>query len=107
MDKSDAATPDVLPDAATGPRVAAVQSGMGPDSESNDEAARWEAAAQIRGDHPRWVVIWCAPKGEFQARPLFRAPPDTVVSGATPEELIVQMDRIQRASERPRRRVSV
>jgi hypothetical protein len=103
MDKPDAATPDALPDAAAGTHGVAVQPVIGPDSGSDDEAARWEAAARIRRDHPRWVVIWCARKGEFQARPLFRAPPDAVASGTTPEELIVQMDRIQRASERPRR----
>ena len=72
---------------------------------TDDDAIRWEAAAQVRREHPRWVVIWAARKGEFQARPLFRVPPGTVATGATPEALTAQMDEIQQAarSRRPAR----
>jgi hypothetical protein len=65
---------------------------------ASDEAARWEAVALVRADHPGWVVIWSRLSGEFQARPLFRAPKDTVASGPTPADLIAQMNAIQAAA---------
>jgi hypothetical protein len=71
----------------------------------DDEAACWEAAKQVRRDHPGWVVIWSARKGEYQARPTFRAPRGTVARAAIPEELTAQMDPIgQAARRRPARR---
>lgn len=39
-------------------------------------------------------------RGEFQARPLFRAPRGTVAVGATPGELIAQMTAIRAAAPR-------
>lgn len=68
-----------------------------------DEAARWEAAARVREERPGWVVIWLTRKGEFRARPLFRAPPDTVAIGTTPEKLIARMDEIRQTTRRPSR----
>jgi hypothetical protein len=65
-----------------------------------DESARWEAVARVRADHPGWVVIWSRLSGEFQARPLFRAPKGTVAAGPTPETLIAQMTAIQAAAPR-------
>ena len=59
-------------------------------------AARQEAAAQIRRDNPRWVVIWSARKSEYQARPLFRA--NCVVTAATPQELTERMSQVRQAS---------
>lgn len=70
---------------------------------AGDEAARWAAVARVRADHPRWVVIWSSLRGEFQARPLFRAPRDTVAAGLTPEDLVAQMTAIRAAA--PRRAV--
>ena len=49
------------------------------------------------------MVIWLARKREFRARPLFRAPPDTVAAGATPAELTARMEEIQRAAGRLKR----
>jgi hypothetical protein len=63
-------------------------------------ASRWEAAAQIRREHPGWVVIWVARKGEYQARPLFRARRGTVAAAATRQELTAQMEAIRRAAPR-------
>jgi hypothetical protein len=71
------------------------------DSGAENEAARWEAAARVRQERPGWVVIWLERKGEFRARPLFRAPPNTVATGGTPEELTVQMDEIEQSAGRP------
>lgn len=62
------------------------------------EAACWEMAARVRADHPGWVVIWSPFSGEFQARPLFRAPSGTVAAGRTPADLIAQMNIIRAAA---------
>jgi hypothetical protein len=70
---------------------------------SDDDQVRWDAAAQIRRDHPRWVVIWLARNGQFRARLLFRAPPGTVAIGTTAEELTARMDEIRQATSRPKR----
>jgi hypothetical protein len=32
-----------------------------------DEAGRWQEAAWLRRDHPRWVIIWLAQAGQFRA----------------------------------------
>jgi hypothetical protein len=64
------------------------------------DAARREAAAQIRRDHPDWVVIWSPLSGEFQARPLFPAPRDTVATGLTPGQLTTRMQAIRPAAPR-------
>jgi hypothetical protein len=66
-----------------------------PDSASADEAARWKAAAQVRCEHPRWVVIWSALQGEFQARPLFRAPARHYRYGVTPEQPTAGIDAVE------------
>jgi hypothetical protein len=75
----------------------------GPAGPADAEAARWEAAKQIRADYPRWVVIWAARKGEYQARPKFRAPRDTVARAGTADDLTAQMDAIEQARRRPAR----
>jgi hypothetical protein len=72
--------------------------GTGPEETAADDKACWAAAAQVRRDHPRWVVIWAARKGEFQGRPLFRARQGTVATGTTPDELTAQMDAIRQAA---------
>jgi hypothetical protein len=66
----------------------------------DDEAVRWETAAEVRRARPGWVVIWSKLRDEYQARPLFRTPKDTVASAATSEELITQIDAIQQAAKR-------
>lgn len=86
------------PAGSTAPGRRLTQAGQG----GADDTARWEAAAQIRGERPGWVVIWVARKGEFQARPLFRARPGTVATAATPKGLTAQMDSIEQAAQ-PRR----
>jgi|SRR5450755_3464190 hypothetical protein len=71
-----------------------------PNLVNDDGQARWEAAAQIRREHPRWVVIWSAMRAGFQARPLFRAPRGTVVAGATPEQRTSRMNAVELAALR-------
>jgi hypothetical protein len=71
---------------------------------SANEAARWRAAARLRREHPRWVVIWLASAGTYRAYPLFRAPRETAVTAATPEQLAAEMDQVQQATREPRAR---
>jgi hypothetical protein len=61
-----------------------------------------EEAARLRREHPRWVVFWLAREGQYRARPLFRAPRESVASAATPAELVVQMDKIEVAARKRR-----
>ena len=61
-------------------------------SEPGEDAARWQAARQLRGQHPGWVIIWLASISRYRARPLFRTQRETVLTAQTPEELAVQMD---------------
>jgi hypothetical protein len=56
---------------------------------------QWQTVARIRAQTSGWVLMWSARKGEFQARPLFRAPKGTVAAGRTPEELAARMLEIE------------
>jgi hypothetical protein len=77
---------------------------MSGDRTVTHDAEQWNVVARIRAELSDWVVIWIARKDEFQARPLFRAPKDTVAVGQTPEELAEQMLAIeQRCGKRPRK----
>jgi hypothetical protein len=68
------------------------------------DAEQWSVVARIRAELSDWVVIWSARKDEFQARPLFRAPKNTVAVGQTPEELAEKMLAIeQRCGKHPHR----
>jgi hypothetical protein len=59
------------------------------------EERQWQTVARIRAQTSGWVLMWSARKGEFQARPLFRAPKDTIATGRTPEELAAKMLEIE------------
>jgi len=65
-----------------------------------DEPGHQQAAAQIRRQHPDWVTIWVARKGQYFAYPLFRAPRGTALAAQTPAELTVQMTQIEQAAGR-------
>jgi hypothetical protein len=56
---------------------------------------QWQTVVRIRAQTSGWVLMWSARKGEFQARPLFRAPKDTIATGQTPEELAAKMLEIE------------
>jgi len=34
---------------------------------TGDDAARWQAAKQLRAEHPKWLVIWVARTQRFHA----------------------------------------
>jgi len=78
-------------------------SAASPAAGQHDDASQRQAAAQLRRQHPGWVVIW-APAGHFTARPLFRAPRGTCLTAQTPEEMTAQMDQVEQAADRPRGR---
>ena len=82
----------------TGPRACAVR--LAPD----EEAARWQAAKQLRQQRPAWLVIWLARTGQFRAYPLFRARPGIVLTAPTTRELAAQMDHAEQNAPRPRAR---
>jgi hypothetical protein len=78
---------------------------MNGETRATHEDKQWRTVARIRAKSSDWVVIWIARKDEFQARPLFRAPKDTVAVGASPEELAQRMLAIeQRCGKQPRER---
>ena len=61
-----------------------------------DDAERWQVAARLRREHPRWVVIWLSSPGVYRAYPLLRARRGTVLSGHTPDQLAAQMDQVEK-----------
>lgn len=75
-----------------------------PAQASDDDAACWQAAKQIRDERPGWVVIWIARTRQFKAYPKFPAPRGTAPTAQTPEDLAAQMEQIERATRRPRGR---
>jgi hypothetical protein len=72
---------------------------------TGDDAARWQAAKQLRAEHPGWLVIWVARTQRYHAYLL--ASSRAEASGLTdtePAELAAQMQQVERAaaSQRPR-----
>jgi hypothetical protein len=71
-------------------------------SSEPDDAARWREAAELRGEHPKWVVIWLAPAGRFRAyRRLPGARRDTALSDPTAAGLADQITRAEQAARSP------
>ena len=64
---------------------------------ADDDQTRRRAAAQIRRQHPGFVVIWAADLGRYRAWPLIRAPRGTVLTARTPDELTAQIQQLERA----------
>jgi hypothetical protein len=76
------------------------------DAAHDGDAARVQTAKRLRGDHPRWVIIWAAPTRRYCAYPLFRTRRDLKVSAAEPADLVAQIHSVEQAapSSRPRSR---
>ncbi|HEY7146268.1 MAG TPA: hypothetical protein VH637_18660 [Streptosporangiaceae bacterium] len=67
-----------------------------------EDAARWREAAELRGEHPLWVVIWLAPAGRFRAyRRLPGARRDTALTDPTAAGLADQITRAEQAARSP------
>jgi len=64
-----------------------------------DDAGRWREAAQLRREHPGWVVVWLAPAGEFHAyRRLPGARRDTALTAPTSAGLADLIGRAEQAA---------
>jgi hypothetical protein len=75
---------------------------------TGDDAARWQAAKQLRAEHPKWLVIWVARTRRFHAYRLAAAQPGArELADAEPAGLAAQMQQAEHAAAsaraRPRR----
>src|ERR1035437_166618 len=98
-DPADHKGESAMADAAPGLTAA-----PGPGIPADDESHHWQAVAEIRRQHPRWVTIWVARARRYRAWPLFRAPRGPSLTAQTPEELAAQMNQIEQAARGPRGR---
>jgi hypothetical protein len=60
------------------------------------DARRWQEAARLRSEHPRWVIVWLAQPGEFHA--YARLPgtrSDTALAAPSADDLAAQIDRAE------------
>ena len=63
---------------------------------------QWEEAAQLRGEHQGWIIIWLASYGQFRAyRRLPGTRRDTVLSAATGSDLAAQISQAEQAARTP------
>ena len=67
-----------------------------PGAASGDDADRWREVAQLRNEHPDWVVIWLAATGQFRAYRLSEARRDNGLTAATAAGLAEQISRAPR-----------
>jgi hypothetical protein len=66
---------------------------------AGDDAERWQEAARLRGEHPRWVIVWLAQAGEFRAYArLPGARRDTALTASAAADLAAQIDRAEHAT---------
>jgi hypothetical protein len=72
-------------------------------STADDETDHWREAAQLRRDHPRWIVIWLAPIRQFRAYArLHGARRDTAITASTPAALVRQIGEAEQAQQTTR-----
>jgi hypothetical protein len=74
---------------------------------TGDDAARWQAAKQLRAEHPKWLVIWVARTQRFHAYPLAASRVGVGLTDSDPAGLAAQIEQADRAAAsrraRPRR----
>ena len=90
-----------MTDSSPGPIAASPETTADDD---DDDAVRLQAAARLRRQHTRWVVIWVADKEHYGAWPLFRAPRGTALTAETPEQMEAQINQVEQAARLPRAR---
>ena len=73
---------------------------------SRDNAARWQAAGQLRAEHPKWLVIWVARTRLYHAYRLSASWGAPGLSDPQPAGLAAQIEQAERAaaSRQPRQR---
>jgi hypothetical protein len=72
---------------------------------TGDDAARWQAAKQLRAEHPKWLVIWVARTQRFHAYLLAASRAGaSELTDTQPAGLAAQMEQAERtAASRPPR----
>ncbi len=66
---------------------------------TGDDAARWQAAKQLRAEHPRWLVIWVARTQRFHAYLLASSRADaSELTDAGPAGLAAQIEQAERTA---------
>jgi hypothetical protein len=72
-----------------------------PPAAEDQEAWCWREAARLRREHPRWVIVWLAPAGEFRAYGrLPGARRDTALIAGTPARLAALIGQAEQAARR-------
>jgi hypothetical protein len=67
-----------------------------------DDAARWREAAELRGEHSKWVIVWLTSIGRFRAyRRLPGARRDTALTDPTATGLAGQITGAEQAATTP------
>ncbi len=62
----------------------------------------WGEAAELRGEHQGWIVIWLAAYSQFRAyRRLPGTRRDTVLSATTSSDLAAQISQAEQAARTP------
>lgn len=71
-------------------------------SEDETDKTHWEEAAQLRGEHRGWIVIWLASDQEFRAyRRLPGTRRDTTLSAPTTSDLSAKISQAEQAVKMP------
>ena len=70
-------------------------------SAEGDDARCWREAARLRREHPGWVVLWLDRTREYRAYRLTRARRDSVLTAATPGDLVAQIGQAEQAARTP------
>jgi len=68
------------------------------------DAARWQAAKQLRSERPEWLVIWVARTQRFHAYRLAASQAAPGLTGTEPAGLAAQIDHADRAAANRRAR---
>ena len=76
--------------------AASTGSALAPDP----DAARHQAAKELRLQHPRWVVVWISGTGRYHGYPLFTQRP-VILTAEQPAELAALMEQAEQAPRPP------
>jgi hypothetical protein len=60
---------------------------------TDGDEERWREAAQLRGEHSNWVIIWLAQARQFRAYPISQSRQADALTAATAAELAEQISR--------------
>ncbi len=86
------------------PRTGAASPPAGHRNMTADDVARWQAAKQLRAEHPKWLVIWVARTRRFHAYLLAASRAGAGLTDTEPAGLAAQMEQAERAATSRRAR---